>query len=134
MLFIDDLEDFESFERSPENWYSVEFEVNSNGEIVDGIDHCYAFGKVNDVTIFSDNDFPCPRLSNPYSELYYYISNEDLPYLGGSGGNATGTVRIRNFEWLEGVTMPPWLEEVPPSITTTTAATTTTIGESLLTE
>ena len=126
----------------PEYRYSVEMEVNSNGNIIDGINHCYAFGKVNDETIFSDNDFPCPTFSSPYSNPNYNISNDELPFLGGTydpmwampGVDTTGTVRIRNFEWLEGVTMPPWLEEVPPSITTTTAATTTTIGESLLTE
>ena len=107
---------FDSFYCSPDNWYSVEFEVNSNGKIIDGINHCYTFGKVNDETIFWDNDFPCQTFSSPNS-------NDDLPYLGGSplyshgivtdsSYEVNGTVRIRNFEWLEGVTMPRWLEEV----------------------
>ena len=105
MLFIGDPEIVYSFDWSPENWYSVEFEVNSNGKIIDGIYHCYTFGKVNNETIFWDNDFPCQTFSSPNS-------NDDRPYLGGSEDEATGTIRIRNFEWLEGVTMPGWLEEV----------------------
>ena len=95
-------------------------EVNSNGNIINGVNHCYAFGKVNDETVFSDNDFPCPMFSSPYSNTNYNISSDSLPSVGGGGG--TGTVRIRNFEWLEGVTP------------TTTTTTTTTIGETLLTE
>ena len=87
-------------------------EVNSNGKIIDGINHCYIFGKVNKETIFWDSDFPCPTFSSPYSNQYYNISNDQLPYLGGSGNDGTGTVRINNFEWLKGITMPRWLKEV----------------------
>ena len=105
--------------KSPGNWYSVEIEVNSNENVINGVNHCYSFGKINDETIFSDNDFPCPVFSSPYSNTYSNISNDFLPILGGQDGN--GTVRIRNFEWLEGVT-------------STTTTTTTTIGEILLTE
>ena len=114
---------------SPENWCSLDIEVNSNGNIINGVNHCYAFGKINNETIFSDNDFPCPLHSSPYSNSFYNYSNDTLPYLGGpefwqgtvgfpwyaytgSWFEVTGTVRIRNFEWLEGVTMPRWLEEV----------------------
>ena len=89
----------------------MEFEINSNGEITDGINHCYAFGKVNNETIFWENDFPCPILSNPYSNPYYNISNDQLPYIGGSGDDVTGTIRIHNFEWLKA--MPPWPKGVP---------------------
>ena len=112
MLFIDGPGIFIGYDLSPENWYSVEFEVNSNGKIIDGINHCYTFGKVNDETIFWDNDFPCLSFTNPYSNPSYNISNDHLPYFGGSRSDDTGTVRIRNFEWLKGVTMPRWLEEV----------------------
>ena len=118
MLFIVDLGEFWSYESPPENWYSVEFEVNSNGNIINGVNHCYAFGKINNETFFYDNDFPCSTFSSPYSNPIYNISNDVLPYLGGQWGQAfldrqgTGTVRIRYFEWLKGVTMPRWLEEV----------------------
>ena len=88
--------------KSPGNWYSVEIEVNSNENVINGVNHCYSFGKINDETIFSSNDFPCPKFSSPYSNPYDIISNDELPYLGGSGNDVTGTVRIRNFEWLEG--------------------------------
>ena len=87
-------------------------EVNSNGKITDGVNHCYAFGKVNDKNLLIDNDFPCPTLSNQYAN----ISHERfLPFVG--GGTANGTVRRLNFEWLAGV---------PRTITTTTTSTTTT--------
>ena len=126
MLFIDELGAFDSDESPPENLYSVEFEVNSNGNIINGVNHCYAFGKINNETIFSDNDFPCPLHSSPYSNSFYNYSNDTLPYLGGpefwqgtvgfpwyaytgSWFEVTGTVRIRNFEWLKGVKMPQWL-------------------------
>ena len=80
-------------------------EVNSNGNIINGVNHCYAFGRVNDETIFSDNDFPCPTFSNPYSNYDNYdISNDVFPYVGGGSDEATGILRIRNFEWLEEVT------------------------------
>ena len=98
-------------------------EVNSNGNIIDGIHHCYAFGKVNNETIFYDDDFPCPTFSNSFNNISY---SDDLPYLGGSffgGGSIDGTVRIRRFEWLE---------DVEPTMTTTTTTTTTTIGETLI--
>ena len=101
----------------------MEIEVNSNENVINGVNHCYSFGKINDETIFSDNDFPCPVFSSPYSNTYQNISNDFLPilggHLGGTGQDANGTVRIRNFEWLEGVT---------------STTTTTTIGEILLTE
>ena len=87
--------------KSPGNWYSVEIEVNSNENVINGVNHCYSFGKINDETIFSSNDFPCPKFSSPYSNPYDIISNDELPYLGGSGNDVTGTVRIRNFKWLE---------------------------------
>ena len=85
-------------------------EVNSNGNIIDGVNHCYAFGKVNDETIFSDDDFPCPTFSNSYDNISY---SDELPYLGGSfdSGSIDGTVQIGRFEWLE---------EVEPTMTTTT--------------
>ena len=79
----------------------MEFEVNSNEKILDGIDHCYAFGKVNDETIFSDNDFPCPTFSRPYSNPDYIIPNDALSYVGGGASGVTGDLRIFNFEWLE---------------------------------
>jgi len=98
---------------SPENWYQVEMEVNSNGNIIDGINHCYTFGKVNGECIFSDNDFPCPNFSNNYGNISH---DNALPYLGGEGDSGMNAmVRIRRFEWLEEITQ-----------TTTTA--TTTLG------
>ena len=115
---------FNSTGSLPENWYSVEMEVNSNGNIIDGVNHCYAFGIVNDEIIFSDDDFPCPTFSNSYGNITY---SDELPSLGGYifGGSINGTVQIGQFEWLEGVT---------PTATTTTTTTTTTIGETLRTE
>ena len=89
-------------------------EVNSNGNIIDGIHHCYAFGKVNNETIFFDDDFPCPTFSNSYDDIPY---SDDLPFLGSSYGSIDGTVRIRRFEWLE---------DVEPTMTTTT------IGKTLI--
>ena len=77
-------------------------EVNSNGIMTDEINHCYVFGKVNDVVIFSDDDFPCPTFSNSYGDISH---DDDLPYLGGGGD--TGTVRIQRFEWLQ---LPEWTE------------------------
>ena len=74
-------------------------EVNSNGIITGEVNHCYAFGKVNEVVVFSDDDFPCPTFSNNYGSISH---DDDLPFLGGGGD--TGTVRIKRFEWLE------WLE------------------------
>ena len=125
MLFIDDGRSFESTDNQPENWHSVEFEVNSNGKIIDGVNHCYVFGKVNDETVFSDNDLPCPTLSSPYSNPNYNISSNSLPYVGGGSYDVTGILRLHNFEWLEGAT---------PTATTTTSMTTTTLGETLLSE
>ena len=87
-------------------------EVNSNGKITDGVNHCYAFGKVNDKNLLIDNDFPCPAFSNHYGNFSH---DGCLPYLG--GGTSNGTVRILNFEWLVGV---------PRTITTTTTITETT--------
>ena len=115
-VFIDERGNTESSEGiylPPGDWYSVELEINSNGKITDGINHCYTFGKVNDKTIFWYRDFPCPMLSNPYLNPNYNISNDQLPFLGGSGDDVTGTIRIHNFEWLKGVAMPPWLKGVP---------------------
>ena len=89
-------------------------EVNSNGNIIDGIHHCYAFGKVNNETIFYDDDFPCPTFSNSFNNISY---SDDLPFLGGGAGSIDGTVRIRRFEWLE---------DVEPTMTTTT------IGKTLI--
>ena len=93
--------------------------VNANGKIIDGVDHCYAFGRVNDETIFSVNDFSCPSFSN----------TDELPYVGGQGSG--GTIRIRRFEWIE--------DSMPLSpaymMSTTTAATTvetTTIGKEFI--
>ena len=102
----------EGTDLSPENWYSVEMEVNSNGNIIDGINHCYAFGKINNETIFSDNDFPCPTFSNNYGNISH---DNALPYLGGGDSGKNAMVRIRRFEWLE-------------EITQTTTAATTTLG------
>ena len=73
-------------------------EVNSNGKIVDGVNHCYTFAKVNNENILFDDDFPCPLFANNYD----YISTEDqLPYLGGGSTTINGTVKIRRFEWLD---------------------------------
>ena len=85
-----------STSKSPENWYSVEMEVNSNGIIIDEVNHCYALGKVNDEIVFSENDFPCPNTSNNYGNS---SSNDALPYLG--GGSKSRKVRKLNFEWLK---------------------------------
>ena len=104
---------------SPENWYSVELEVNSNGKIIDEVNHCYSFGKINDETIFLDSDFPCPRFSNPDFE-------GELPYLGGGDDDMYGTIRIKNFEWLDEVT-PTSATITTTTRTTTTTTTTTTI-------
>ena len=86
----------------------MKFEVNSNGNIIDGVNHCYAFGKINDETIFSDNDFPCPTFSN----IYGHISYDDAAlYFGGDSTESTGAVRNLQFEWLEEVTL---IEELTP--------------------
>ena len=84
------------------NWYSIEMEVNTN-EIYDGVDHCYAFGKVNGETIFSYDDFRCPTFSNNYGDISH---DNMLPYLGGYHKIVStdhGTVGNLRFEWLEGV-------------------------------
>ena len=86
-------------------------QVNSSDIIIDGVNHCDAFGKVDDEMVFVEKGFPCPTFSNTYGNISL---NDNLPFLG--GGNTNGTVQIRNFEWLEGVTQ-----------TTTTTMTTTTI-------
>ena len=72
-------------------------EVKSNGIIILGVNYCDAFGKVDDETVFSEKGFPCPIVSNTLSWDIFFSDN--LPFLGGYSAN--GTVRIRNFEWLE---------------------------------
>ena len=81
----------------PENWYSIEGEVSSNGNIIDGVNYCYAMVTVNEQTIIANDNFPCPYFSNNYGNL---TSNDALPFVGGGSDGLDGTVQIRQFEWL----------------------------------
>ena len=79
----------------PENWYSIDREVNSNGKISDGVNHCYSNVAINEVIDYANGDFPCPFLSN-------ITSNDKMPFVGGGIDGMDGTIRIRQFEWLIG--------------------------------
>ena len=81
---------------SPENWYSIDWEVNSNGKISDGVNYCYSNVAVDEVIVYANGDFPCPFLSNNVT------SNANMPFVGGGIDGMEGTIRIREFEWLIG--------------------------------
>ena len=102
--------------------------VKSTGEIIDGVNHCDAFGKVDDKTIFLEKSFPCPTFSNTYGNISH---SDNLPFLGGghffSHNKTYGTVRIRNFEWLEDT------QTTSTPMTTATPTTTGSVNDQVIT-
>ena len=70
----------------PENWYSIDWEVNSNSKISDGVNHCYSNVTINEVIVYTNGDFPCPFLSNNVT------SNANMPFVGGDSDGLDGTI------------------------------------------
>ena len=103
MSFSDDTEEYNTTDWLPENgleeWgVTIEWVVNSNGKIINGVNHCYSIVNIMNETIYANNDFPCPYYSNDYGNL---TNNDALPFVGGGSDSLEGTVAIRQFEWLK---------------------------------